>query len=41
MTAALEEYILRREEQEILTLFGTIEYAPDYDYKRERKAARV
>jgi hypothetical protein len=41
VTAALEEYILRREEQEILTLFGRIEYAPDYDYKRERKAARV
>jgi Arc/MetJ family transcription regulator len=41
VTAALEEYILRREQQEILALFGTIEYAPDYDYKRERKAGRV
>jgi hypothetical protein len=28
-------------QQEILSLFGTIDYEPGYDYKRERKAKRV
>ena len=41
VTAALEEYIKRRKQQEILPLFGKIEYAPGYDYKRERKAKRA
>ena len=34
--AALEEYILRRKQQRILALFGSIEYEENYDYKRER-----
>ena len=37
VTAALQEYIKRRKQQEILSLFGTIDYERDYDYKRERK----
>jgi hypothetical protein len=41
VTAALQEYIKRRKQQEILSLFGTIDYEHGYDYKRERKAKRV
>lgn len=40
VTAALEEYIERRKQQEILSLFGTIDYEPGYDHRRERKAKR-
>lgn len=41
VTAALEEYVKRRKQQEILSLFGQIEYKPEYDSKRERKAKRT
>jgi Arc/MetJ family transcription regulator len=41
VTAALDEYIRRRKQQEILSLFGTIEYEPTYDHKRERRAKRA
>jgi Arc/MetJ family transcription regulator len=41
VTAALKEYIERRKQQEILSLFGKINYRRDYDYKRERKAKRA
>jgi hypothetical protein len=41
VTAALEEYIKRRKQQAIISLFGKIDYAPDYDYKRERKSRRA
>ena len=41
VTAALEEYIQRRKQQEILALFGKIDYKPGYDYKSERKAKRA
>jgi hypothetical protein len=37
VTAALEEYIRRRKQQAILSLFNSIEYDKDYDYKRERR----
>jgi len=37
VTAALDEYVQRRKQQKILSLFGTIEYKPSYDYKRERR----
>ncbi len=40
VTAALDEYILRRKQQAILKMFGTIDYDPAYDYKKERKARR-
>ena len=36
VNAALDEYIQRRKQQGILSLFGTIEYDRAYDYKRER-----
>lgn len=38
--AALDEYVKRRQQQEILSVFGTIDYDPAYDYKRERKSKR-
>jgi Arc/MetJ family transcription regulator len=37
VTEALEEYIRRRKQLQILELFGKIEYNPDYDYKAGRK----
>ena len=36
VNAALEEYVQRRKQQRILSLFGTIDFNPNYDYKRER-----
>ena len=36
LTAALVEYIQRRKQQRIVSLFGTIDYDPTYDYKRQR-----
>lgn len=36
VTEALEEYIRRRRQREILDLFGSIEYDADYDYKKQR-----
>lgn len=36
VTAALEEYIRRRKQLDVLALFGTIDYDERYDYKRER-----
>ena len=41
VTAALDEYIQRRKQQGILSLFGTIEYDQAYDYKRERRGKRA
>lgn len=34
---ALREYIERRQQQELIKLFGSIEYDPEYDYKEQRK----
>ena len=39
VTCALEEYIQRLKQQEILVDFGTVEYDKKYDYKKQRKAA--
>jgi len=41
VTAALEEYIQRRKQMEILKLFGTIDYDPAYDYKKVRQLDRI
>ncbi len=41
VTAALDEYIQRRKQQDILPLFGTIDYEKSYDYKRERTRKRA
>jgi Arc/MetJ family transcription regulator len=34
---ALREYIDRRKQKEIVELFGTIDYAEDYDYRNRRR----
>jgi len=34
---ALEEFILRRKQKDIISLFGSIAYEPDYNYKASRK----
>lgn len=36
VTEALQEYIRRRKQAEILGLFGQIDYDPEYDYKKQR-----
>jgi hypothetical protein len=33
---ALREYVLRRKQQQLLSLFGTFDYDPEYDYKKQR-----
>ena len=37
VTAALHEYVQRRQQIDILDLVGAIEYADDYDYKALRR----
>lgn len=37
VTIALDEYIQRRKQQEIINSFGSIDYDPCYDYKEQRK----
>jgi metal-responsive CopG/Arc/MetJ family transcriptional regulator len=34
---ALREYIQYRRQQRIISLFGTVEYDDDYDYKEQRR----
>ena len=41
VTAALNEYINRRKQLEILELAGTIDYDPTYDYKKMRQLDRI
>jgi Arc/MetJ family transcription regulator len=41
VNAALDEYIKRRKQQEILSLFGKIDYDDAYNYKRERQSKRT
>ena len=36
VTRALKEFIARREQKKLLSLFGKLTWDPDYDYKRER-----
>jgi hypothetical protein len=40
VTAALDEYIRHRKQQDILSLFGKVEYDSKYNYKRARLAKR-
>ena len=37
VTQALVEYIEHLEQEKILSLFGTLEYEPDYNYKDQRR----
>ncbi|MHB8204844.1 MAG: type II toxin-antitoxin system VapB family antitoxin [Desulfomonilaceae bacterium] len=36
VTEALKEYIQRRKQVQIISLFGKVDYDPDYDYKKTR-----
>lgn len=36
VTEALQEYIQRRRQLQVLELFGTIDVDPDFDYKQQR-----
>jgi Arc/MetJ family transcription regulator len=36
VTAALEEYVQRRKQLEVQTLFGTVDYEEGYDHKQGR-----
>jgi Bacterial antitoxin of type II TA system, VapB len=40
VTAALDEYIRRRKQLDVIALFGQIDYDKNYDYKRERRSKR-
>lgn len=35
---ALAEYVRTRKQQNILELFGNVDFGPDYNYKAERRA---
>lgn len=37
ISLALQEYIQSRKRLQIFELFGTIDYAADYDYKQQRQ----
>jgi len=41
VTAALDEYIRWRKQLEILDHAGTIDFDPDYDYKKMRQLDRI
>lgn len=34
---ALAEYVRKREAENLIALFGTIDYDPDYDHKAQRR----
>jgi hypothetical protein len=37
VTEALQEYIARRRQARMVSLFGTIDYDPKHDYKQQRR----
>jgi len=37
VTQALMEYIDKRKQKEILSMFGSVVYEPEYDYKKQRR----
>ncbi len=37
VTKALTEFIQRRKQEEIIGLFGSVDFDPKYDYKKQRK----
>jgi len=39
VTRALEEFIARREQRDLLDLFGSLQWDPAYDHKAERSRA--
>ena len=41
VTAALVEYINRHKQVKVIDLFGTVDFDPAYDYRKNRKLDRV
>lgn len=39
VTQALTEYIHHLEQEKILSLFGAVEFTPEYNYKKQRAKA--
>lgn len=37
INTALKEFIQRRKSEDLIQLFGSIEYDPEYDYKKMRQ----
>lgn len=37
VTEALREYIRHRRQLKVIDLFGSVEFDPDYDYKKQRR----
>lgn len=37
VTEALQEYVRHRKQSEIVRLFGTVDFDPKYDYKKQRR----
>ncbi|MBO5731920.1 MAG: type II toxin-antitoxin system VapB family antitoxin [Treponema sp.] len=37
VNTALKEFIQRRKSEDLIQLFGSIEYDPEYDYKKMRQ----
>ena len=37
VTEALREYIARRRQAQVTSLFGTVDYDPKFDYKKQRR----
>ena len=37
VSKALVEYIQNLEQEKILSMFGKIDYAPEYEYKKQRR----
>lgn len=37
VTEALQEYIQHRKQAKILELFGSVDFDPKYDYKKQRR----
>lgn len=40
VNTALQQYVQRLQQMQIVELFGTIDFDPTYDYKAERRAKR-
>jgi Arc/MetJ family transcription regulator len=41
VTAALDEYVRRLKQREVVKLFGTVDFDPNYDYKAARRKKRT
>ncbi len=39
VTQALTDYIRHLQQDDMLSLFGSVDYAPGYDYKKQRSRA--